>query len=204
MKKVLLFFFNIFFFYKKKRFKILIYEIYFAIKYLKSGNFYKFRNDDVMTDTIPCPYYFIHKISKFINKEKIRNIVDLGSGYGRLTNFLDDKTEASIFGYELDKDVFKISMKNKKKNTTIINDDILNIDYNKLKVDCFILNDPLHHKKKLEYLIKKIKVSKIDSKKKYYLITININEKKMHIFEDYKLLKITSAGYSKCINFFSN
>ena len=204
MKKIFLFFLDIFNIYKKKRFKILTYEIYFALRYFKSGNYFKFRNHDKMTDTIPCPYYFIYKISKFINKEKINNLVDLGSGYGRLTNFLHDNTEASIWGYELDKDVFDISIKNKRENIIIENKNILDVDYKELKVDCFILNDPLHQKKDLEYLIKKIKVIESNLKKKYYLITININEEKMHIFNEYKLLKITSAGFSKNVKFFSN
>ena len=106
MKSVFILFFKLLNVYKKKRLKILIYEIFFSLKYFKTGNLIKFRNNSIMTDTIPCPYYFIHKISQFINKKKITSVIDLGSGYGRITNFLNDSTDATIHGYEIDKEVF--------------------------------------------------------------------------------------------------
>ena len=143
-------------------------------------------------------------ISQFINKEKISSVIDLGSGYGRITNFLNDTTKATIFGYELDREVFDISKKNKKINVNIENKNILNVDYQNLKVECFILNDPLHRKTDLEYLIRKIGLSRINFPKKYYLIIINVDEKKMHIFNNHKLLKSTFASQSRCVKFFSN
>ena len=51
--------------YKKKLIKIFFFEIYYSIKYLLSGNYYKIQNDNLRTDTIPCPYFFIQKISQF-------------------------------------------------------------------------------------------------------------------------------------------
>ena len=80
-----------------------------------SGNYYKIQNDNLRTDTIPCPYFFIQKISQFINKKKIRSLIDLGCGFGRITNFLSDSTNAAIYGYEVDNKVFDIAIKNKKK-----------------------------------------------------------------------------------------
>ena len=54
-------------------------------------------------------------------------------------------------------------------------------------------------------LIRPVKLIIYDNlKKKIYFITININENKMHIFNNYKLLKLISAGQSRCIKFFSN
>ena len=61
---------------------------------------------------MPCPYYFIHKISQFVNKKQIINIVDLGSGFGRITNYLAETTQANILGYEIDKEAFNFSIKN--------------------------------------------------------------------------------------------
>jgi len=204
MKRKLIFFLTLLNSYKKKLFKILIYEIYFSIKYFKTGNFIKFQNSDRRTDTIPCAYYFIHKISQFINKKKITSVADLGCGYGRVTNSLSVTTKATIFGYEVDKEVSDISIKNKNNNVTIENKDILHIDYNNLKVECFIITDPFHNEADLEYLIKKIGLSRIDFTKKYYLIIINVDEKKMHIFNNYKLLKSTFASQSRCVKFFCN
>ena len=72
-------------------------------------------------------------------------------------------TNARILGYEVDKEVFDISIKNKNNNVTIENKDILNIDYNNLKVECFIITDPFHDEADLEYLIKKKFNNKYDS-----------------------------------------
>ncbi len=203
MIKKIVFLFTILSFYKKKLFKILIYEIYFSIKHFKTGNFIKFQNNNRKTDTIPCVYYFIHKISQFINKEKITSVIDLGSGFGRLTNCLAISTKATIMGIEDDKEVFDISIKNKKSNVTILNKNIFNVDYKNLETECFIINDLFYNKEDLANLIKKIEFNKIDSAKKYYLIVLNIDENKMCIFNNYKLLKFTSAGKSRYIRFFA-
>ena len=190
--------------YKKKIIKILCFEIYYSIKYFLSGNYYKIQNDNLRPDTIPCPYFFIHKISQFINKKKIRSLVDLGCGFGRITNFLSDATNATIYGYEIENKVFDIAIKNKKKNVSIKYQNILSVDYNSLYVECFILNDPLRREIDLENLIKKIELSKHNFNKKYYLITINIDEKKNHIFKKYKLQKTVSASPEKNVKFYSN
>ena len=190
--------------YKKKLIKIFFFEIYYSIKYLLSGNYYKIQNDNLRTDTIPCPYFFIHKISQFINKKKIRSLIDLGCGFGRITNFLSDSTNAAIYGYEVDNKVFDIAIKNKKKNIYIKYQNILSVDYNTLHVECFILNDPLKREIDLENLTKKIELSKYNINKKYYLITINIDEKKNYIFKKFKLIKIVSASLTKNIRFYSS
>ena len=190
--------------YKKKLIKIFFFEIYYSIKYLLSGNYYKIQNDNLRTDTIPCPYFFIHKISQFINKKKIRSLIDLGCGFGRITNFLSDSTNAAIYGYEVDNKVFDIAIKNKKKNVSIKYQDILSADYNSLYIECFVLNDPLKREIDLENLIKKIELNKYNFNQKYYLITINIDENKNYIFKKYKLLKMVSASSAKNVKFYSN
>ena len=53
------------FLFRKKFFKVILYEIFYRYKYPKNNHFYK------PPDTYPAPYYFIYKISKFINKKKI-------------------------------------------------------------------------------------------------------------------------------------
>ena len=169
-----------------------------------SGNYYKIQNDNLRTDTIPCPYFFIHKISQFINKKKIRSLIDLSCGFGRITNFLSDSTNTAIYGYEVDNKVFDIAIKNKKKNVYIKYQNILSVDYNTLHVECFILNDPLKREIDLENLTKKIELSKYNINKKYYLITINIDEKKNYIFKKFKLIKIVSASSTKNIRFYSS
>ena len=189
--------------YKEKLFKIIFFEIYYSVIYFRSAKSFK------VPHTHPCPYYFIHKVSQFINKKKIDSIIDLGCGFGRITNFLKDTTNAKIYGYEIDKEVFETASKNKKKNVTIKLGDILNIDYNNLHVECFILNDPFYQstKKNLaahENLIKKIEQSRANLGHKYYLITINVNEARNYIFKKQKLIKVVSAGSMRKIKFYSS
>ena len=194
--------------YRKKIFKIIFFEIYYSIKYFKSGNFFK------PPDLYPCPYYFIHKISQFVNKKEIGSIVDLGCGSGRITNFLNDTTKAKIYGYEIDKEAFDIANKNKGTNVIIKFGNIVNIDFNNLNFNCFILNNPLYkkkHQKDFEKLMNKIELSKVDSDKKYYLIGINLDADSRHkaqslnyMFEKINLVKVVSAGSIKNVKFFSN
>jgi len=194
--------------YRKKIFKIIFFEIYYSIKYFKSGNFFK------PPDLYPCPYYFIHKISQFVNKKEIGSIVDLGCGSGRITNFLNDTTKAKIYGYEIDKEAFDIANKNKGTNVIIKFGNIVNIDFNNLNFNCFILNNPLYkkkHQKDFGKLMNKIELSKVDSDKKYYLIGINLDadprhkaESRNHMFEKINLIKVVSAGSIKKVKFFSN
>ena len=51
-------------------------------------------------------------------------------------------------------------------------------------------------------LVKKIEKSKINFKKKYYLITINVNEKRNYIYKKKKLIKIISAGHNRTIKIY--
>ncbi len=194
--------------YRKKIFKIIFFEIYYSIKYFKSGNFFK------PPDLYPCPYYFIHKISQFVNKKEIGSIVDLGCGSGRITNFLNDTTKAKIYGYEIDKEAFDIANKNKGTNVIIKFGNIVNIDFNNLNFNCFILNNPLYkkkHRKDFGKLMNKIELSKVDSDKKYYLIGINLDADPRHkaeslnyMFKKINLIKVVSASSIKKIKFFSN
>ena len=200
---ILKFLYSLLISYKEKLFKIIFFEIYYSIIYFGRGKSFK------PPDIHPCPYYFIRKISQFINKKKINSIVDLGCGFGRLTNFLNNTTNAKIYGYEVDKEVFDIANKNKGKNVTIKLGDILNIDYNNLNVECFIVNDPFYKltKENLiahESLIKKIEQSRMNLEQKYYLIVINVNETRNYIYNNQKLIKVVSAGSLRKIKFYSS
>ena len=66
MIKKLFFLFVVLLKYKKKIFKVGIFEIYYSIT--MGRLFYKIYNDEVRADSLPCPYYFLYKISKFVKK----------------------------------------------------------------------------------------------------------------------------------------
>ena len=154
------------------------------------------------------------KFRSLLTKKKINSIVDLGCGSGRLTNFLNDTTNAKIFGYEIDEEAFNLANKNRGTNVTIKFDNILNIDFNNSNFDCFVLNNPLYkkeHRQDFEKLMKKIEQSKVNSDQKYYLIGINLDadprhkaESRNYMFEKMKLIKVVSAGPIKKVKFFSN
>jgi SAM-dependent methyltransferase len=194
------------FLFRKKFFKSIFYEILNRHKYSKSNHFIK------APDTYPAPYYFIYKISKFINKNKINGIIDLGCGSGRLTNFLSDNTTAKVYGYEIDKETYEIAKKNKNQDVTIVNKNIIHIDFNSIDANCFIFNGPLYkseHRSDFEKLINNIHHTKKETSKKYYIIGINLDEDERHkaedrnyIFDDKNLLKTVEAGPNKKIKFF--
>jgi len=194
------------FLFRKKLFKTVFYEIFYRYKYPKSNHFIK------APDTYPAPYYFIYKISKFINKKKITGIVDLGCGSGRMTNFLSDTSEAKIFGYEIDNETYKMAAENKNHDVTIVNKNIIDIDFNSLEANCFIFNGPLYkneHRSDFEKLINNIHECKSKLSKKYYIIGINLDEDERHkaedrnyIFSTKNLLKSVTAGPNKKLKFF--
>ena len=190
--------------YRHKIFKIVLFELFYSIIYFKS-NKRSFKEPHIH----PCPYYFNHKLKAFINKRKINKIVELGCGFGRITNFLGKNTSAKIFGYELDIEAFKQAYKYKHQNVTIKHKDILKINFNKNKFDAYILNDPFFQPTKKNFniyknLIKKINKSKKNSKKKYYIFAINFIKKKRKVFNELSLVKSLSAGPGRNINIYSS
>jgi len=189
--------------YKKKLIQIIFFEIFYRLKF--SDNFYKIYNDKTRTDLLPCPYYFLTEISKFINKNYISRVVDLGSGTGRIVNFLASTTKAKITGYEIDKEVIKYSKLKKIKNTVFIRKDINSLNFRKLNSDCFIFNVPLRKENDIKKLINKIKANR----RKYFLVVINIDShlakiKLSDIFSNLKMVKSIEAGKIKTLRIYEN
>ena len=189
--------------YKKKLIPIIFFEILYTMKF--GDSYYKIHNHKAQTDSLPCPYYFLTKISKFINNNYISKVIDLGSGTGRMVNFLASTTNAKITGYEIDRDVIKYAKLKKIKNTTFIKKDINSLNFKKLNADCFIFNAPLKKEKDIKKIIKKIK----ENKKKYFLIVINIDShlvksKLNDIFNNLKMVKSITAGKIKTLRIYKN
>jgi len=192
--------------FRKKFFKAIFYEILYRLIYSKNNHFYK------PPDNYPAAYYFIYKISKFINNKKILGVVDLGCGSGRVTNFLSDKTKAKIYGYEIDKESYQVANLNKNNDVTILNENIVNIDFETLDAECFILNNPLYkseHRADFEMLINNIHEGMKKKQKGYYIIGLNLDADEKHkaedrnyIFHEENLSKVVVAGPNKKINFF--
>ena len=184
--------------YRNKVFKVFYYELFNLVKYLEITYLVNINNSSKYTDTVPCVYYFLHKIKKFIKKYKIKSVADLGSGYGRITNYISKETKIKVYGIEYNLDTFNKSKLVKAKNVNLYHGNILKFPYSKYKFHCYILNDPLKKKKDLNFLLNKILSVK---KKKKIVITININRKLIN--KNFKLIKSVVAGNIKELNFFT-
>ena len=87
MKKIN-YFFNFIRSYRNILLQVLFFEIFYSLRFGELIPLMKTQNNKLRTDTVPCIFFFLHEISKFIKKNKIKSIVDVGSGYGRVVNFL--------------------------------------------------------------------------------------------------------------------
>lgn len=175
------FFLNLFKEYGFNLFLVITYEIKYILSGYK-GNYINILNNESFTDNIPVPYLFLEKIYFFIKKKKIKNIIDLGCGSGRFIYFMQKKIPGiKLYGLEINKEIFQKTGKMffKNNNIFIINNNILNETniFKKRFFDIYYLNDPFKKKKDYNKLFKKIFNS---SKKKRYIITVNINKKNMN------------------------
>ena len=185
--------------YRKILIRVIIFELYYSIKNLELIPKIKFQNSNFKTDTIPCVYYFLFKISQFIKKNKIKSAIDLGAGYGRVTNFVYDQNKIKVQGIELDRDVFKKSLILKKPNIKLHCDNILKVNLSNFKSQCFILVDPLKKKRDKKKLVNKIlKLKK--NKKKIYIISVNMDKK--FFSKKIKLLEKYIGSEEKSLRFF--
>ena len=193
--------------YKKKLIPIIFFEIFYTFKF--GDNFYKIHDNETQTDSLPCPYYFLNEISKFVNKNHISKVVDLGSGTGRVVNFLATFTQAKITGYEVDEEVMQYARKKKRKNAIFVKLSINSLNFSKLDSDCYIFNVPLRKEKDIKNLIKKIELGRKKHNKKYFLIVINIDShlvkiKLSDIFNNFNMIKLIQAGKTKTLRIFES
>ena len=180
---------------------IILYEIYFNIKYNKKFNQFKYLKSNIFSDSIPCPFFFLQKIKKFVKKNKVLTICDLGSGYGKIIYFFGIIGSYKIDGVELDKEIFNKSKFLANNNIKIINKNILNYDLDENKYQLLILNDPLKKLDDLENLIKYIASIKYSC----HIVLINMTEDKYKIIKkNLKIIETYQISKSKNIIFCKN
>ena len=75
--------------YKFSILKIVFYEIFFILKGFK-GNKVDFVGSNDFSENVPCPYYFLVKIKKFLSNTNIKSFLDLGCGSGRVIYFFNN------------------------------------------------------------------------------------------------------------------
>mgnify|MGYP001477707515 FL=1 len=151
--------------------KVLFFEIFYSIRFREFIPKIKVQNNSNRTDTVPCVYYFLHEISKFLKKNSIKSVVDIGSGYGRVVNFISSINRIKSYGIEYDKEVFKVANKFKKKNVNLYCGDIFNFNMKRFKSKCYILVDPFKIVKDRNKFLSKVK--KTYPREKKFIIAVN-------------------------------
>lgn len=177
--------------------KVFLFELFFSIKFKDFFNNIVIHNNEHRTDTVPCVYYFLFKISKFIKKEKIKSIIDIGSGLGRIVNFIYHQNKIKCYGIEFDKNTYKKSLKLSNKKIKIYNGDALEFDFDKTKFECFILVDPFkknYHKKRFLNKLLKLKQKKI--------FVILINFKQILVPKQFKIVYSLIAGKERSLKIY--
>ena len=190
--------------YKNKLIQVLFFEIFYTLRF--RDFYYKIHNNNLMTDALPCSYYFLYKISKFIKKKDISSIADLGSGTGRVVNFLASSTNKHSTGYEIDKELVDYSIsKIKNKKAHFVQGDFNQLSLDWISSNCYIFNTPLKREQDILSFIQSIR--KI--KKKFFLIVINIDSHLNEVtitkfFKDFILSEFIKAGKTKTLRIYEN
>ena len=184
--------------YRNIFFKVLFYEIFYSIKFKSIIPKMKIQKHNRRTNSIPCVYYFLHEISIFIRENKIKSLLDIGSGYGRIVRSINKMNNIKTMGIEFDKEIHKIMTSQPNKNMYFYNGNVFNFNLKKLNPECFVLVDPFKkNEDKIKFLNKLIKDFKNRNK---YLILINFNNIKLK--KNFKLIKYIIGSEFRSIKFF--
>jgi len=165
------YFFNFIRSYHNIFLKVLFFEIFYSLRFREILPKIKVHNNSKRTDTVPCVYYFLYEISKFLKKNNIKAVVDIGSGFGRVVNFISVINKIKSYGIEYDKEVFQLAYIKKKKNVFLFCKDVFKFNFKTLNSRCFILVDPFKKVKDRNKFLLKIK--KLNPGKKKYIIAVN-------------------------------
>ncbi len=150
--------------------------------------------------------YLIDKniIKKIIKEAPIRNktILEIGPGYGALTDFIIENSPRKIILIEKDDKVFNFLKKKYKnnKNIILINDDFLNIDLNKFSKLTIFSNLPYNVGTKI--ILKLLKYNNIID----YIVCMIQKEVALKfdyqkpIINKYKLISKISSNYKICFH----
>jgi len=168
--------------------KIIFFELVYLIRGFKGNKFAFSKNN--MADNIPCPYYFLYKIKKFLINKNVKSFIDLGSGNGRVIYFFSKYLKINYLGIEyIDKQYkFSKNLFSKNINIEIKNENFMNLDFLNKEFDCFFLNEPLKNKDNFKFVINNIIKKYSNSDKKYYIILINMTNEDLKTFSNLNLV----------------
>ena len=177
--------------YKFYSFIVIFYELIFIIFYEKKYNSIYYSKNNSATNSIAIPFYLIKFIEKFIKRNNIKNICDLGFGEGKNLYYFGIKKNIPIDGIELDKYLY-LKFIRTNKNINLFNADILNFNFKMKSYQLLIVNDPLTHKKDYEKLLINLHKSNFSN----YIVFINLNSNKKRVIKK-KVQIIYEKNFSK-------
>ena len=188
--------------YKFSLITIIFYEIIYLLKGFK-GNKFHFSENNKMSDDIPCPYYFLTKIKKELQKEAFNIFIDLGCGSGRIIDFFSKSfSDKKFIGIEHFNDQYEYCKKifKEKENIYIFQDDFTKSDFFRYNSDCYFFNNPFRNEKEFVKFMDLNK--KFFFKKKIIFIFANYNKKTIYNLKYLKTIKnfyiSENKGYSIC------
>ncbi len=170
--------------YRFSLIKIIFFEFIYLIKGYK-GNSFNFSPNDIMTDNIPCPYYFLYRIKRALKDIGFTTFIDLGCGSGRVINFFNSCYPKNKFiGIEYFEEQFLLCKKNldKYKNIQLLNSDFRNVDVVRYNADCYFFNEPIKDDLIFTDYVKKI--IDINKQQKTLLIFVNCNKAILESIKD--------------------
>ena len=197
MKKYFKFITNTILNYQLYAILIIVYEIYFILKFNSKLNKFKYLDNNYLSDSIPCSFYILNKISNFVDKNNISSICDLGSGYGKILYYFGNIKNISIDGIEYDESIYNESKNLENENIKIYNNDIFNFKFEKKNYNLLILNDPLKNSNDLKKIIKKINLLN----ENLYVVFINLSYKKVEIIKN-NFIILDEKKFSGTRNYF--
>ena len=121
-----------------------MYELFYMMRGFR-GNSFNIYSGQRLTDNIPCPYFFLSRISKFIKGNNINSLIDLGCGSGRTIFFFNKEYKINYFGIEYFENAYSKCKKlfENNNNVVIIKEDFMNFNFLEIDNDCYFINDPL-------------------------------------------------------------
>ena len=187
--------------YKFQLIKIVFFEFIYFIKGYKGFRF-NLSNNTKMTDNIPCPYFFLSKIKKHLEKNEFFKLIELGCGGGRTIDFFNKNFPQKKFvGIEYFSKQYENCKKNfmKNDNIEIVQADFTKIDIFKYDPDYFFIGAPFKDKLKfINFMEKTIN----GSSKKIFFIIVNYSKKTIGNIKNIEFIESfyinENTGYSIC------
>ena len=189
--------------YKLRLIPIIFFELLYLMRGYK-GNKFDFSKNDFMADNIPCPYYFLLKLKKTLEKKNFHKLLDLGCGSGRIIDFFNKSFSGKSFvGVEYFSNQYNYCKKKfqDKKNIKIVQGDFTKLDFSQYNADCYFFNNPFKVSSEfIKFIEKTINFSL--KNKNILFIFVNFNKKDIENLKNIRLIDsyYTSEikGYSIC------